>query len=128
MCDAVEAKQGNLNNDNAHSDCVRNNRIVSIGYSWYCSIYQVWKQVMSEFTKQSCGTCSNRKGISDFYAPCDALAAKHWLKSETRLPFWTPFSMLIIKDMTVRTLATEGKTCAAYISMNSLAADMGEAG
>ena len=64
---------------------------------------------------QTCRSCSHRKP-NDFYSTCTALAAKNWLQAETRLPFWTPFSVIIHKDMTARTLANEGKDCGAYMS------------
>lgn len=78
---------------------------------------QVGLAVTREITSPSCAACEHWNGPNETYATCRALAAHRWVKKGLMpLPFWTPLSVIVRPDMTVRTLAIEGKTCSAYIS------------
>jgi len=69
---------------------------------------------------QRCGLCLFRKP-NDFYSTCTVLADKKGKLKATKdspRPFWLPMRLrrMPALDMTTRTLATEGGSCAAYIS------------
>ncbi len=69
-------------------------------------------------SEQQCVSCIYRKGESEFYATCTALADRE----SKSIPFWAlSIKKLLRSDMTTRTLAKEGRDCTAYISIVTLA-------
>jgi hypothetical protein len=72
---------------------------------------------------KSCGSCAFRIPKDKLYSTCTVLADKRWKLAGARgspRPFWLALRLhklpAHIPDMTTRTLSTEGKECAAYIS------------
>jgi len=71
---------------------------------------------------QCCGLCLFRKP-NDFYSTCTVLTTEDWKLAGTSggpSPFWLAPRLRRLPshlpNMTTRTLSTEGKNCAAYIS------------
>ena len=83
---------------------------------------QVGLEAIKLLLTPSCGTCSHRQP-NEVYETCTVLAHKNWQrdgKVPPILPFWAhgpqATRQVLVPDMTVRTLSSEGRNCHAYIS------------